>query len=254
MKTQQEKEYLEAVTRILTLFASALANPKPLTETLVSVWVLVISREGVPAGDLQSVAARICADQTYFPAPADFLKAWRPVEDGDTAAERAWTQVLQAIRTAGRWGSLSVSQDFGGDRAALWALKEVGWERLCDQMEEDEKSRLTFRAEFIRCYKVARQQKAGLSYLVGECERLNRGRFEGQEMDVPMLCGRSDWKALPPERTKAGTPALPAQMALPSGDDAFDDTTDDEVPEWLKENPTFFRWMNRGMPEEAPSR
>lgn len=206
---------METVVRqVLLIFAETLANPKPVTPQLEEIWVRVLELASVPVQDVETTAARMILTEQFFPTPATFLKAWKPPQDDDTAAELAWQKVLDAVRRYGGNASLHVS-DFAGDGAAMWALDRMGWDRLCREL--DEEKRAIWRAEFARIYRAARQTNARLTYIAGRHERENR--LHGHDLR-PELVGRPDWPHLPgePEALPAGFTGLGAILkALPAG-------------------------------------
>lgn len=180
-----------AVRRALVLMEGTLANPRALTPELLRTWVLVLHTAGVTAAEIEPGVGRLLQTATFFPTPADFLKALRPPEDRESGEELAWQRVLTAVRARGGIASLTAA-DLGDDAAALWALSRVGWERLCREL--DEEHRAIWRAEFVRVYRVARQTAAALAYLPGAFETQNLRA--GRDL-TPALCGRPDWRALP---------------------------------------------------------
>lgn len=181
--------------------AEALANPKEVTDELVEAWVAVLSLVDFPPSEMGKVTARVMVEQTFFPAPATFLKAWKPPDDLDARDERAWQTALGCVRRLGRYASLCLA-DVHRDRAVLWALERIGWERLCRELDESNLS--IRRAEFVRIYRLAHTDSESLDYLPGEMERLNDAA--GHDL-TPALVGRPDWPELP---RRTATPALPA--------------------------------------------
>lgn len=180
-----------AVLNSLVLMAEVMANPKPLTPDLVLAWELVLEQANVRPEEIAPAAARLMSSQTFFPTPADLIRAVHPAEDGDAAAELGWQLVLTCIRERGGYASITAA-DLGGDEAALWAVGRMGWERLCAELEAH--NRALFRAEFIRTYNAAQVCGGCERYLPGRNERLNDAN--GRDLN-PALVGRPDWPALP---------------------------------------------------------
>ena len=197
---REDRALVEPVTSALSAFAAFLANPKEITPSFIQGWVTVLRYAGVQPEEIEPAAARLLATQTFFPTPADFIKILRPPEDQDAKGEIAWQLVVRCVDAYGSYGSLTAA-DLAGDGAALWALSRIGWERLCERLDED--NRAIFRAEFVRTYRVAVLTEARLDYLPGSHERLNDA---AGRLLTPDLCGRPDWPELPGRR---GTPALP---------------------------------------------
>jgi hypothetical protein len=226
-----EDEALDA----LLVFAEMLANPKEVTERLVRAWVLVLRQAGIQPQEVGPAAVRLLATQTFFPTPADFLKAARPPDDREAAAELAWQRTLTCVRQIGRNASLHVS-DLAGNGLALWVLSRIGWERLCAELTDE--NRAIWRADFIRLYRAGATTNAWLTYLPGLQERLN----DAQGLDLtPILVGRPDWKRLP---ERGEQPALPAgeaaaPVALPAfamiGRELPEDEGDPEIPSALRQ-------------------
>lgn len=205
MSERIPRELGEEVLKALAIMAEVLANPKEINETLVKAWTLTLASAGVRPDEVEPAVGRALQTQTFFPTPADFLKLLRPPEDREAGEELAWQRTLSAVRHLGRYASLCAA-DFEGDGTALWTVSRMGWGRLCDELDAD--NRAIWRAEFMRTYRLGVQAKAALSYLAGSQERDNDAR--GLPL-TPILCGRPDWKELPARTGE--TPALPAGHA-----------------------------------------
>lgn len=203
-------ELPERVLQGLVLMAGTLANPRPLTAELVHAWVLVLRAAGIRAAEVEPGVSRLLQTATFFPTPADLLRHLRPPEDREAAEELAWQHALTAVRRRGAAASL-VPTDLAGDATALWALSRVGWERLCRELNEE--NRAIWRAEFIRLYRAGRQTHARLEYLPGGLEQQNRRA--GQDL-LPAHCGRPDWTHLPAAALPETAPAegAPAERPL----------------------------------------
>jgi hypothetical protein len=189
-----DEELEEQVAEALLVMAALLANPKPVTPRLVLGWAAVLKAAGVQPEEVPPTVERLIQTEKFFPTPADFLKLVRPPEDWDAAAELAWQRALTCVRAYGGNASLTAA-DLEGDGAALWALSRVGWDRLCREL--DEENRAIWRAEFVRVYRLGTLHGARLAYLPGLQERHNDAA--GRDL-TPELCGRPDWTELP-ERT-----------------------------------------------------
>jgi hypothetical protein len=87
----------------------------------------------------------------------------------------------------------------------------MGWERLCNELDEDNRS--IWRAEFVRIYRLGTANRARLEYLAGPQERWND--TAGRDL-TPRLCGRPDWSELPACRSTR--PALDGPEPLELGD------------------------------------
>jgi hypothetical protein len=81
-------EMTEAVAKGLSLMAALLANPKPITADLVEGWVLVLRQAEVRPEEVSPGVVKLLQTEKFFPTPADFLKAVRPVEDPRAALRR----------------------------------------------------------------------------------------------------------------------------------------------------------------------
>lgn len=181
---------IEAVARSLSLMEMTLANAPVLSGQLIQVWAAVLEAQGFTPEETERAAGLVIAREKFFPQPAVFIEATRPPVNEDTQAEGAWQQVRECARRFGSYASLTAA-DLNGDGAALWAVDRLEWERV-GEVEEDERKFL--RAEFIRLYRLAREERKELAYLPGRFERENGAN--GREL-TPALCGRPDWKERP---------------------------------------------------------
>ena len=179
------------LSRALLLAAELVANPKPVTPTLVRGWEVVLAKAGIRPEQVEPTFERLLSESTFFPSPADFLKLANPAENREAAEELAWQRVLDCVREIGPHASLHVS-DLNGDGTALWALDRMGWERLCSELDYDNRS--IMRADFVRLYRAGKSTDATVEYVPGSHEKHNA--MNGRELS-PMLVGRPEWTALP---------------------------------------------------------
>lgn len=179
---------LEEVAPALLLMAELLANPKPVSAELVRMWALVLQEAGVRPEEVEGGVCRVLQAERFFPTPADFLRVVRPPENREAVEELAWQRVLGAVQRLGAWASLCAA-DLSGDGAALWAVERLGWTRLCQELEEGNRS--IWRAEFLRVYRVARELGEVQSYLPGAAEQQNG--LTGVALS-PAGVGRPDWE------------------------------------------------------------
>lgn len=195
-----------AVAETLALMAEVLAAPREITGALILAWAAVLREAGVAAEDVRPAALRLLGTARFFPSPAEFLEVLRPKEDAAALEELGWQRTLSAVRELGGFASIT-AEDLHGDGAALWVLSRMGWERLCREL--DEENRAIWRAEFVRLYRLAQIVKARAEYLVGGAERENVCR--GRDL-TPELVGRPDWKALPACRAHQATLPEPGEL------------------------------------------
>ncbi len=182
----------EATSKVLTVMQQMLAGaPKQVPADVLEMWAGVLEGAGMTAEDIEAAARIVVSREKFWPTPSVFIEAWRPKVSDDLQAEAAWQRVRDCLSRFGGYASLTV-EDVGGDGHALWALDRCGWERLGAEMDED--SRAIYRAEFIRVYRLAVNDRQRLDYLIGRCERENGAA--GMDLD-PVLCGRPDWRGLP---------------------------------------------------------
>lgn len=210
-------DLVRAVTRALSALQVALKSaPAAITGELVEIWTAVLERAGMTAADVERAAGIVASRSVFFPAPTEFVQAVYPPVNEDLEADRAWSVVRTAVRDLGGGASLSTS-DVAGDGAALWALSQFGWERLCRELGDDNQAIL--RAEFLRWYRLGRADHAKADYIVGRLEVENR--LAGYEL-TPARCGRPDWRALPASAlaSRGGSARdglAPLPKALPAG-------------------------------------
>jgi hypothetical protein len=199
-----------AVTQALSAMRRTLANgPDELDAELIRIWVSVVELAGLTPAEVRAAAGEILLTERFFPQPAVFIEKVRPKANQDAAVEAAWLRVVGCVSRYGSYASLK-AEDLAGDRAALWALDRMGWIRLCETLEDE--NRAILRAEFVRFYAVARQEKAGLDYLAGRCEIENTARTPRPGPLTPEQCGRPDRSELP----AAPRPFPVRQQALPA--------------------------------------
>lgn len=190
----------DAISKALVMMAELLANPKPVTAQLVEGWVLVLQEYGVRAEQVPSAVGRLLQTQTFFPTPADFIKAVDPPENREAAEELAWQRTLTCLRRFGGSASLC-SADFAGDATALWVVERIGFERMARELSEE--NRAIWRAEFVRLFRAGRTTNARTEYLPGSYERENLARGYAA---TPRTVGRPDWPALPAVRELGAAP------------------------------------------------
>lgn len=203
-----------AISQSLTVMSQMLANPRKITPPVLEAWVAVLRGAGLSPAEVRAAATSILATERFFPEPAVFIEKARPQVDADTLAENAWVQVRRCLREFGSYASLTAA-DFNGDAAALWAVGQIGLEELG---EMDDRDRSIRRAEFVRYYRLARDQHYALQHLAGRFERENRAKIhllppEREYRLSPAMCGRPDWREtpaeLPPVSEAVEMPALP---------------------------------------------
>lgn len=93
-------EYTREVAHVLGMFG-AMAGPRVLTADLIETWASVLWEQEVPQSRMRQIARRLLASERFFPAPADFLDAWKSLES-ETRLYRDPTPEEEARRTAER--------------------------------------------------------------------------------------------------------------------------------------------------------
>jgi hypothetical protein len=198
---------VQAVIRALTLMKCALANPPAdISSDLIHIWTVTLANADLTPEDVERATTMVVSRETFFPAPVTFIRAIRPPINEDLAADAAWMTARACVQRLGSYKSVAL-EDCGGDRACLWAIQQMNWVRLCEELADDNQAIL--RAEFVRWYRLARDRRLGADYVPGRLELENRARLSLVGDLTPAMCGRPDWTALPSER-----PALPEPGAL----------------------------------------
>jgi hypothetical protein len=203
-------ELTDAVSKALNLMARLLANAPVVDAQLIEMWTVVLEARGITAADVARAAGIVAGQERFFPQPSVFIDAVRPTGDEDAALELGWVRVLECVRRFGGYSSLNAA-DVDGDTAALWAVDRMGWVRLCSELGDDNRS--LFRAEFVRFYRLARQERAACAYVAGRLELENAARRSLIGELTPAMCGRPDWESR--EALPAKPPVVQALPAVP---------------------------------------
>ena len=192
-------ELVQAVAESLTVMSEMMANPRTITGPSGAEWVRALQEEGLTADDVRETTSRVIKKLKFFPTVAEFLHVFKPPEDEaivEAIAEVAWLTAVGLVRRIGGNGSLCAA-DAGGDETLLWAIDQMGWVRLCQELEDE--NRAIMRSEFVRFYRAGRIHNASRHYVPGRAELENDAK--GRDL-TGELVGRPDWVELPGRRPR----------------------------------------------------
>lgn len=82
----------DAIGTMLTGFAHLLANPKPVTDQLVALWMDALSDLDPTCAEIEAAYRRVVRKATYWPVPADVRKA---IAEERSAAPRPALTVVE---------------------------------------------------------------------------------------------------------------------------------------------------------------
>jgi hypothetical protein len=204
----------DAVSKALILMTRTLANAPKVDRELVEIWALLLGNAGLTPEEIQRAAGIVAVRETFFPQPVKFIEAIRPPGNEDAALEWGWQLALECVRDRGGYASITAA-DVGDDPRVLWAIERMGWVRLCAELADDNRSIL--RAEFIRLFRLAREQRQECQYVAGILELDNERHISLVGPVTPAMCGRPDWTALPPARERRPRKALPEGSLVKAG-------------------------------------
>lgn len=153
--------------------------------------------------EVRAAAAALIRSCRFFPKPAEWLEVLQGSPEDH--AERAWSNVLTAIRKVGGWETVHF-QDPATDAVVrtMWRT----WEEACDVLSEE----LGYRhAEFLKIYRAARRNAKPSQPWPGRLEIDNRARGFLQHVPRPVLIAPDGRRGrdLPQLERPASAPALP---------------------------------------------